>query len=48
VQLYVTRKYVAAFFSDALARDAQAALVASDAAMRRDPLVTLTVAPRAV
>jgi hypothetical protein len=38
---------VAAFFADALARDAQAALVASDAAMRGDPLVTLTVAPRA-
>jgi outer membrane lipopolysaccharide assembly protein LptE/RlpB len=34
-QLYITRKYVAAFFAAVLARDAEAAALIE--AMRRDP-----------
>ena len=38
-QLYITRKYIAAFFSAVLARDAEAAALVSTAALRRDPML---------
>ena len=38
-QLYITRKYIAAFFSAVLARDEEAAALVSTAALRRDRML---------